>query len=128
MIKQGARLEKVWVQKAHVLQKIVIYFKGVTVNTGDHSQRSRSLRLRDKRHKQFPTPQKEKPTRKRGEKRKQGARLVEALKSHITQIQNFISGKLQSPQRITKSFFISQKKKKIQSAKPPFTSANTQSR
>ena len=41
--------------------------------------------------------------------RNQGAQLVEALKSHITQIQNFISGKLHSPQRITKSFFTSQK-------------------
>ena len=35
--------------------------------------------------------------------------MVEALKSHKTQIQNFILGKLQSPQRITKSFFTSQK-------------------
>ena len=52
---------------------------------------------------------KKNPQGKRREKRKQGARLVEALKSHITQIQNFISGKLQSPQRITKSFFTYQK-------------------
>ena len=120
-------------QKAHVSQKIVLYFKGVIVNTGDYSQRSRSLHLRDKRHKQFSTPQKEKnPQGKRREKRKQGARLVEALKSHITQIQNFISGKLQSPQRITKCFFTSQKitiskvvlhiSKKLQLAKPFFTS------
>ena len=76
----------------------------------DHGQQSRSLHLRDKRHEQFPTPQKEKSTRKRREKRKQGARLVEARKSHITQIHNLISGKLQSPQRITKYFFTSQKK------------------
>ena len=31
MIKQGARLGKVWVKKSHVSQKIVLYFKGVTV-------------------------------------------------------------------------------------------------
>ena len=35
--------------------------------------------------------------------------MIEALKSRITQIHNFISGKLQSLQRITKSFFTSQK-------------------
>ena len=139
MIKQGAWLGKVWVQKAHVLQKIVLYFKGVTIYIEDHNQRSRSLHPRDKRHKQFPTPRKENPQGKRREKRKQGARLVEALKSHITKIQNFISEKLQSPHRITKSFFTSQKitigkvvlrisKKKLQSAKSFFTSANTQSR
>ena len=70
MIKQGARLGKVRVQKAHVLQKLVCYFKGVTVNREDHSQQSCSLHLRDKRHKQFPTPQKEKPTRKKKRKEK----------------------------------------------------------
>ena len=59
-------------QKAHVLQKIVLYFKGVTVNTEDHSQQSGSLHRRDRRHKQFPTPKKEKPTRKK--KRKEKAR------------------------------------------------------
>ena len=53
MIKQGARLGKVWVKKSHVSQKIVLYFKGVTVNTEDYSQRSHSLHLRDKWHKQF---------------------------------------------------------------------------
>ena len=31
------------VQKTHVSQKIVLYFKGVTVNTENYSQRSRSL-------------------------------------------------------------------------------------
>ena len=72
MIKQGARLGKAWVQKSHVSQKIVLYFKGVTVNTEDYSQWSHSLHLRDKRHKQFSTPQKEKPTRKK--KRKEKAR------------------------------------------------------
>ena len=82
---------------AHVSQKIVLYLKGVIVNTENYNQRSRSLHLKDKQHKQFSTPHKEKPTRKRREKRKQGARLVEALKSHKTQIQNFISRKLQSP-------------------------------
>ena len=70
MIKQGARLRKVWVQKAHVSQKIILYFKRVTVNTGDYSQRSCSLHLRDKRHKQFSTPQKEKPTMKKKRKEK----------------------------------------------------------
>ena len=48
---------------------------------------------------------KRKTHKEKREKRKQGARLVETLKSHITQIQNFISRKLQSPQRIIKSFF-----------------------
>ena len=79
------------------------------------------------------------PQGKTREKRKQGARLVEALKSRITQIHNFISGKLQSPQRITnlslhlrklqsaRSFSASQKKK-LQSVESFFTSANTQSR
>ena len=104
-------------QKAHVL-----HFNGITVNTVDHSQQSRSLHLKDKRHKQFPT-QKEKSTKKIREKRKQGAQLVEALKSHITRIHNFISGKLQSPLRITKYFFTS--KKKLQLAESFFTSANT---
>ena len=69
MIKQGARLEKVWVQKAHVSQKIVLYFKGVTVNTENYNQQSRSLHLKDKRHKQYSTPQKEKPTKKKKKKR-----------------------------------------------------------
>ena len=59
MIRQGARLGKVWAQKAHVLQKIVLYFKGVIVNTMDHSQWSRPLHLKDKRPKWFPAPQKE---------------------------------------------------------------------
>ena len=85
MIKQGARLGRAWVQKAHVSQKIVLYFKGVTVNTKNYSQRSRSLHLRDKRHKQFSTPQKEKPTRKN--KRKGKARSLvgrSSEKSHNT--------------------------------------------
>ena len=43
--------------------------------------------------------------------------MTKLLKSHITQIQNFITGRLQSPQRITKSFFASQK---LQLAKPFF--------
>ena len=51
MIKKGAQLGKIWMQKAHVSQKNVLYFKGVTVNTENYSQRSRSLHLRDKRHK-----------------------------------------------------------------------------
>ena len=85
MIKQGARLGKVRVQKTHVLQKLVRYFKRVTVNMEDHSQRSRSRHLRDKRHEQFPTPQKEKPTRKK--KRKEKARSSvgrSSEKSHNT--------------------------------------------
>ena len=69
MIKQGTRLGKVRVHKAHVLQKLVRYFKRVTVNTEDHSQRSRSLHLRDKQCEQFPTPQKEKPHKEKEEKR-----------------------------------------------------------
>ena len=42
--------------KAHVSQKIVLYLKGVTINIENYSQRSRSLHLRDKLHKQFSTP------------------------------------------------------------------------
>ena len=85
MIKQGARLGKVWVQKAHVSQKIVLYFKGVTVNTGDYGQRSRSLHLRDKRHKRFSTPQKEKPTRKKKRKEKARSSVGRSFeKSHNT--------------------------------------------
>ena len=85
MIKQGARLGKVWVQKAHVSQKIVLYFKRVTVNAKNYSQRSRSLHLKDKRHKQFSTSQKEKPTRTK--KRKEKARSSvgkSSEKSHNT--------------------------------------------
>ena len=84
-------------QKAYVLQKFVRYFKGVTVNTEDHSQRSRSLHLRDKRHEQFPTPQKEKPTRKKKRKKKARSSVGRISEKYITQIQNFISGKLQLP-------------------------------
>ena len=43
MIKQGVWLRKVWVKKAHVSQKIVLYFKGVIVNTEDYNQWSRSV-------------------------------------------------------------------------------------
>ena len=59
-------------QKVHASQNIVLYFKGVTVNTKNYSQWSRSPHLRDKQCKQFSTPQKEKPTRKK--KRKEIAR------------------------------------------------------
>ena len=72
-------------QKAQVSQKIFLYFKEVTVNTENYSQRSHSLHLRDKRHKQFSTPQKEKPTRKK--KRKEKARSSvgrSSEKSHNT--------------------------------------------
>ena len=96
-------------QKAHVSQKIVLYFKGVTVNSKDYGQRSRSLNLRDKRHKQFSTPQKEKPTRKKKGKEKARSSVGRSSeKSHNTNT-NFHSGKLQSPQRITKSLFTYQK-------------------
>ena len=64
--------ERSSMQKAHVSQKIVLYFKGVTVNTENYCQWNRSLHLRDKRRKRFSTPQKEKPTRKN--KRKEIAR------------------------------------------------------
>ena len=56
MIKQGARLGKVWAKKSHVSQKIVLYLKGITVHTENYIQRSRSQLLKDKRHKQFSTP------------------------------------------------------------------------
>ena len=51
MIKQGARLKRAWENyaslsvKTHVLQRIVLYFKGVTVNTKNYNQQSRSLHL-----------------------------------------------------------------------------------
>ena len=67
---------------------------------------------------------KEKPTRKMKRESKELS-WQNLLKSHIIQIQNFIAGKLQSPQRVTKSFFTSQK---LQLAKPFVTSANTRSR
>ena len=100
-------------QKAHVYKRLFFISKElqlkqwITVNrvvpcTLETSGTNSSLLLKKKN-----------PQGKRREKRKQGARLVEALKSHITQIHNFISGKLQSPQRITKYFFTSQKKKII---------------
>ena len=57
--------ERSSVQKAHVSQKIVLYFKGVTVNTENYGQRSRSLH---RRLEQFSTPQKEKPIRKKKRK------------------------------------------------------------
>ena len=67
-------------QKAHVSQKIVLYFKGVTVNTENYSQRSHSLHLRDKWHKQFSTSQKEKPIRKKKKAKSSVGRSSE--KSH----------------------------------------------
>ena len=51
MIKQGAQLERAWEnyasqsEKTHVLQRIVLYFKGVTVNTENYNQQSRFLHL-----------------------------------------------------------------------------------
>ena len=138
-------------QKVNVSQNIVLYFKGVTVNTGDYSQRIHSLHLRDKWHKQFSTPQKEKPIRKK--KRKEKARNSigrSSKKSHKTNTKFhfrevtitsehykiFLYKKLQS----TKSFSTSQKKKitiskvvlhiskkkNLQSAKLFFTLANSQ--
>ena len=76
-------------KKAHVSQKIVLYFKGVTVNTENYSQRSRSLHLRDERHKQFSTPQKEKPTRKK--KRKEKVRSSVGRSSEKSHNKNKIS-------------------------------------
>ena len=52
MIKQGARFGRDWENyasqsaKTHVLQRIVLYFKGVTVNTENYNQQSRSLHIR----------------------------------------------------------------------------------
>ena len=138
MIKQGARLGKVWVQKAHVSQKIVLYFKGVTVNTEDYSQWSRSLHLRDKRHKQFSTPQKEKPTRKK--KRKEKARSSvgrSSEKSHNTNTKFHFREVTITLEDYKIFLYISENYnqqshsphlKKLQSTKPFFTSANTQLR
>ena len=138
MIKQGARLGKVWVQKAHVSQKIVLYFKGVIVNTEDYNQWSRSLHLRDKRHKQLSTPQKEKPTRKK--KRKEKARSSVGRSSEKSRNTNtkFHFKEVTITSKVYKIFLYilenynqqsrSPHLKKLQSAKPFFTSANTQSR
>ena len=52
IIKQGGRLGRAWENcasqraKTHVLQRIVLYFKGVTVNTKNYNRQSRSLHLR----------------------------------------------------------------------------------
>ena len=52
MLKQGARLGRAWEnyasqrEKTHVLQRIVLYFKGVTINTKNYNQQSCSLHLR----------------------------------------------------------------------------------
>ena len=52
MIKQGAWLGRAWENcasqsaKTHVLQRIILYFKGVTVNTENYNRKIRSLHLR----------------------------------------------------------------------------------
>ena len=99
------------VQKAHVSQKIVLYFKGVTVNAENYSQRSRFLHLRDKQHKQFSTHHKEKPTRKKN--RKEKAREV-TITSEDYKIFLYISENYNQQSR---SLYL----KKLQSAKPFFT-------
>ena len=138
MIKQGAWLRKVWVQKAHVSQKIVLYFKGVIVNTEDYNQRSRSLQLRDKRHKQFYTPQKEKPTRKK--KRKDKARSSvgrSSEKSHNTNPKFHFKEVIITSEDYKIFLYISENYnqqsrslhlKKLQSSKSFFKLANNQSR
>ena len=63
----------------------MLYFKEVTVNTENYSQRSRSLHLRDKRHKQFSTPQKENPQEKKKRKEKARSSVGRSFeKSHNT--------------------------------------------
>ena len=126
------------VQKAHVSQKIVLYFKGVTVNAENYSQRSRSLHLIDKRHKQFSTPQKEKPTRKK--KRKEKARSSvgrNSEKSHNTNTKFHFKEVTITSEDYKIFLYISENYnhqshsshlKKLQSAKSFFTLANTQSR
>ena len=117
------------VQKAHVSQKIVLYFKGVTVNAENYSQRSRSLHLKDKRHKQFSTPQKEKPTRssvgRSSEKSHNTNTKFHFREVTITledyKIFLYISKNYNQQSR-------SPHLKKLQLAKPFFTSVNTQSR
>ena len=113
-------------QKAHVPQKIVLYFKGVTINTENYSQQSCSLHLRDKQCKQFSTPQEEKPIRKK--KRKEIARSSvgrSSDKSHNTNVFQIILlsfqrsynhlGRLQNPSLLLR---------KLQSAKPFPTSVD----
>ena len=138
MIKQGARLRKVWVQKTHVSQKIVLYFKGITFNTEDYIQQIRSLHLRDKRHKQFSTPQKEKPTRKK--KRKEKARSLvgrSSEKSHNINTKFHFREVTITSEDYKIFLYISENYnqqsrsphlKKLQPAKSFFTSANNQSR
>ena len=135
MIKQGARLGWVWVQKAHVLQKIVLYFKSVTVNIENYSQWRRSLH---KRREQFSTSQKEKQTRKK--KRKNIARSSasrSSKKSHNTNTKFHFREVTITLENYKIFLYISENYnqqsrsphlKKLQSAKPFFTSANTQSR
>ena len=81
MINQGARLRRAWENyasqsvKTHVLQKIVLYFKGVTINTENYNQQSRSLHCRrlqlanpsqGKNHKKGKERRKEKEKRNNG--------------------------------------------------------------
>ena len=115
-------------QKVHVSQKIVLYFKGVTVNTENYSQWSRSPHLIDKRRKQFSTPQKEKPTRKK--KRKEIARSSisrSSDKSHSTNTNVFqkillsFQGSYNHLRRLQNP---SLHLRKLQSAKPFPTSAD----
>ena len=81
MIKHGARLGKVWAQKAHVSKKIVLYVKGVTVKYRElHSTKSFLVSQRQVAQTILYSSERKNPQGKRREKIEQGARLAEALK------------------------------------------------
>ena len=123
------------VQKAHVSQKIVLYFKGVTINAENYSQQSRSLH---KRREHFSTPQKEKSIRKKERKkiaRSSAGRTSE--KSHNTNTKFHFREVTITSEDYKIFLYISKNYnqqshsphlKKLQSTKPFFTSTNTQSR
>ena len=86
MIKQGARLGKVWAQKVHVSQKIALYVKGVTVKYRElHSTKLLLVSQRQEAQTGLYSSERKNQRGKRREKKEQGARLAKALKnSHNT--------------------------------------------
>ena len=82
MIKQGALLEKIRAQKAHVSQKIVFYVKGITVKYKElHSTKPFLVSQRQAAQTVIHSSKRKNPQKKK----EQGAQLAEALKnSHNT--------------------------------------------
>ena len=90
MIKQGARVGKLWAQKAHVSQKIVLYVKGVTIKYRElHSTKSFLVPQRQAAQTVLYSSERKNPQGERREKREQGARLAEALKKSYNTNTNF---------------------------------------